>query len=454
MNREQKILRNMTEGPIVKPLVSFTIPLVWGNIFQLVYNATDSAIVGRFIGEDALAAVGTSTPLMNLAVLMISGGCMGASILMSSQYGSKDYDALNRQLSTTLWGGIFCSICCSFLMFFSAGWILRIIQVPESVLGDAKQYLQVIYLGLVFTFIYNYLANSLRALGDSKTPLLFLIISAIVNVMGDMFLVVILNKGVLGSAISTVISEGICCLCCAIYIFARVPMLRLGKKWFVFDRRLIKKTLAYGSTSAIQMAALQVGKIIIQLIVNTNGVNVIAAFAAVNRIDDFAFIPQQNIGHAMTTFLSQNRGAGKVDRIKKGFLCGMMLEAIYSVLLFFAFFFNSKGIMHIFVSKDATEVIHYGIEYLHFISFLYILPGITNGLQGFFRGLGDLKVTLLSTTTNMGVRIITLCLYMRFATFSFGGLVFSYAIGWIGMMFIQIPLLIKSLKEFEKGSVL
>lgn len=163
-------------------------------------------------------------------------------------------------------------------------------------------------MGLIFTFMYNFLANTMRALGDSKTPLYFLVTSAFLNIFGDLFFVVVLRWGVAGSAIATVCSEGLCCLLCGIYIKKKIPLLCLGKKWWVFDKSLLGKTVSYGSTSAMQQVCLQLGKLIIQSVVNTQGVAVMAAFTAVNRVDDFAYTPQQNIGHAMTTFLAQNQG--------------------------------------------------------------------------------------------------------------------------------------------------
>ena len=169
---------DMTQGKILLPLVSFTIPLVLGNLFQLTYNAADSVIVGKYVGEQALAAVGTSTPIMNIAILLISGMCMGASVLMSSQYGAKDYDTLSRQISTTMLAGCGFSVVFSLLMLLLANPVLRLIRVPETAIPEAAAYLRIIFMGLIFTFMYNFLANTMRALGDSKTPLYFLVTSA------------------------------------------------------------------------------------------------------------------------------------------------------------------------------------------------------------------------------------------------------------------------------------
>ena len=190
--------------------------------------------------------------------------------------------------------------------------------------------------------------------------------------------------GVAGSAISTVLSEASSCLFCALYIRKRVPLLCLGKRWFVFDKSLMKRTISYGSTSAMQQVCLQIGKTIIQTVVNTQGVSVMAAFTAVNRVDDFAYIPQQNIGHAMTTFIAQNKGAGKKERIRRGFQSGIGIELVYGLILLVLMYFGAEKIMGLFTSQEDAQVVALGRSYLHLVSWMYILPAITNGIQGIF----------------------------------------------------------------------
>ena len=320
--------KDLTTGKIMPILVNFTVPLVLGNLFQLTYNAVDSIIVGHFVGKEALAAVGICNPVSTLMILFLNGLCMGASILMGIQYGAKDYETLHRQISTTLLSGAVFSFFLTLVCVIFAVPILLLLQVDPSIMDMTVQYLRIIFLGLMFTFLYNFFSSTLRALGDSASPLYFLIISAILNIFGDLFFVIVLKAGSNGCAISTVLSEALCCLFCIIYIQKKVPILRLGKKWLVFDARLLKKTIAYGWASAMQQATVQMGKIAIQALVNTMGVSVAAAFAVVNRIDDFAITPEQNIAHAMTALMAQNKGAGKNDRMREGFRCGMILELV------------------------------------------------------------------------------------------------------------------------------
>ena len=319
--------------------------------------------------------------------------------------------------------------------------ILHLLQVDASIMEMTRQYLRIIFLGLMFTFLYNFFSSTLRALGDSASPLYFLIISAVLNIFGDLFFVIVLKAGSNGCAISTVLSEALCCLFCIIYIQKKVPILRLGKKWLVFDSRLLKKTIAYGWASAMQQATVQMGKIAIQALVNTMGVSVAAAFAVVNRIDDFAITPEQNIAHAMTALMAQNKGAGKNDRMREGFRCGMILEIVYGAAVMVICQVFAGELMALFVKDE--EVIGHGVIYLHLIAVMYILPAVTNAIQGFFRGIGDLKVTLMSSFTNMAVRVIAAAPMILLWNFGIEALPYSYLAGWVAMLLVETPLMIR-----------
>lgn len=432
---------DMTEGRIIPQLTGFTIPLVLGNLFQLTYNAADSVIVGKFVGDDALAAVGTAGPIMNMVILFISGMCMGAGILMSTQYGAKKYGQLERQVSTAMIGGIGFSIGVTVLLMIFARPLLGLLQVPQDIIGSAAVYLRIIFGGLIFTFIYNFFSNTLRALGDSRAPLFFLIISAFLNIVLDLSFVVALDWGVPGSAAATVLSEALCCLFCLGYIKRQVPLLCLGRKWGVFDRAVLGRTFSYGITSALQQMCVQLGKICVQTIVNVQGVEFIAAFTAINRVDDFAMMPQQNIAHASTTFMAQNRGAGKLRRMKQGFYCTILLEAVYTAVVLALVFVFSRQIMELFVGEDSGEVVSLGISYLKLISLMYVMPAATNIIQGFFRGLGDLKVTLISTILNMSARFLSAWIMIHILHGGFERLAWANFWGWVAMLLFQIPMI-------------
>lgn len=439
--------QNMTSGPITPQLVRFTVPLVLGNLFQLTYNAADSVIVGRLVGEDALAAVGTSNPLMTLAILFINGMCLGAGILVSTAFGAGDYGRLEKQVSTTaIAGGVF-SLAFSLLCILLATPLLQLMQVPAEVLPIASSYLRVVFAGLIFTFFYNFLAATLRALGDSQSALYFLMLSAVLNIFGDLFCIAVMGWGVEGAALSTVASEALCCLCCAVYIQIRVPVLRLGKKWLVFEPSLLRQTVSYGWTTAMQQGTVQLGKLAVQAVVNTMGVSAMAAFTAASRVDDFAYTPQQNIGHAMTTLMAQNRGAGNSDRVRKGFLAGMRIEAVYGLLIMAVCFFGADPIIRLFA--DDPEVVDLGVRFLRLVSLFYLFPSATNGIQGGFRGIGKLQITLNSSLLNMGGRVAAAALLVLVCKMDIEALPWSYGVGWVCMLVYELPLLFRLMKNKE-----
>ena len=437
--------KDLTAGKITPQLVRFTIPLVLGNLFQLTYNAVDSIIVGRFVGKEALAAVGICNPILTLFILFLNGLCMGASILMGNQFGAKDYDKLHKQISTTMISGFLFSVILSVICIMFAHPILNIMRVDPSIMSMTINYLRIIFAGLIFTFMYNCFASTLRALGDSQSPLYFLITSAVINIIGDLFFVLFLDWGSEGCAIATVLSEALSCLLCIIYIQKKVPVLQLGKKWLVFDKSLLGKTISYGWASAMQQATVQLGKLGIQAIVNSMGVAIAAAFAVVNRIDDFAYTPEQNIGHAMTALMAQSKGAGKKDRLKEAFKSGLKIEFIYGVLIFLVCFLLANPLMRLFTNDP--DVIKHGVTYLRLISVMYLLPAATNGIQGYFRGIGDLKITLISSFVNMGVRVAVAAILVFLFSLQIEALPYSYLAGWIGMLVAELPLLIRSYKN-------
>ena len=433
--------RNLTEGKITPILISFTIPLVLGNIFQMTYNAVDSIIVGRFVGKEALAAVGVCNPIMTMMLLFMNGLCIGAGILMGNQYGAGDFETLHRQISTTLIAGIIFAGTISVLGAVFSPQILKLLRIDSSILQITSQYLRIIMLGMIFTFIYNFYSAVFRALGDSKTPLLFLIISSLINILGDLFFVIVLRLGSLGCALATVFSEFLCSLACAIYVQKKIDFLRMNRKWFVFDKKLLKKTVSYGWVSAMQQAVPPLGKIFMQSAVNTMGVSVIAAFAAASRIDDFCYTPEQNIAHAMTAFMAQNKGAGKTDRMKAGFREGMILEFVYGFFVLLIGFFGAERLMGLFSTDPA--VVSEGVKYMHIIAFAYLLPAATNGIQGFFRGIGDLKVTLISSSVNVVVRCLLIYPFLKYVYNGIEAFPIVYVIGWICMLIAELPLLVK-----------
>jgi len=435
----------MTSGNISKHLIKFAVPLVLGNLFQLTYNAADSIIVGKFVGTKALAAVGTANPIMNIIIFLIVGICMGASVLMSEYFGANDIKKFKREVSTTMIAGFIFTIIIILICVLLTEPILRLIQTPEEIIGDAAIYLRIIFFGLIFTFLYNVYSSTLRSIGDSKSPLIFLIISAILNVVMDIIFVVYFKMGVAGAGIATVIAEMFSSIFCIIYVYKKVPMLHFSKDEIIIDKVLLKTTIKYSSVTAMQQTCLYVGKVLVQAAVNPLGVYAIATFNAVNRVDDFAFIPQQSISNGMTVFLAQNRGAKRYERIKKGLWTGLKIETLYWCIIVGLVYFGANNLMNLFVPNEGSKVIELGVMYLKLMAFFYLLPTWTNGIQGYFRGMGQLKVTLMSTFLQMFGRVAFA--YLLAPKLGIVGIALSCFAGWIIMLSYEVPVLIKHRKN-------
>ncbi len=428
---------NMTEGNITKHLVRYSVPLILGNLFQLTYNAVDSIIAGRFIGKQALAAEGTASPVMNIVILGISGICMGASVLMSEFYGAGQHDKLKREMSTTVIFGCYFSVIVAILGAFFSRPLLSALNVPDEILGMASTYLSIIFLGAPFTYFYNAVSAALKSVGDSKTPLKFLAFSSILNAVLDLIFIGGLGFGIVCSAITTVIAEAASAILCIIYVYRKIPMLQLGKGEFTMDRLLLRQTLRYGSVTALQQSCQPVGKLLIQGAINPLGVDLIAAFNAVNRIDDYAFTPEQSISHGITTFVAQNRGAGKRERIRKGFCHGLRLEFLYWVCIGLIITLFKKPLMGLFVTAGNEGIVKLGSSYLALMAVFYIFPAFTNGIQGFFRGMGNMSITLLGTFVQTVLRVVFV--YLLAPGIGMQGVAYACAIGWSVMLLVEIP---------------
>lgn len=436
---------SMVHGSAAKHILLFTIPTVFGNLFQLAYSTLDAVILGHFAGKNALAAVGTANPMTNIATFLIVGICMGASVLMSEFYGANKLTTLRHEISTTIITGFCFTAVISVLGFLLARPLLQMIATPPEILGDAQMYLRIIFAGLIFTFLYNVYASSLRSIGDSVTPIIFLIISVVLNGILDVLFVAGFHWGIIGTAAATVIAQAVSCIFCIVYAYYKVSLFRFSRKDWVIDRYLLGRTLSYSWASAMQQTCLYIGKVFVQGAVNPLGVDSIATFNAVNRVDDFALVPQQSISHSMTVFIAQNRGAKKSRRIHSGFWNGILFELFYWLILGTGVFLFSPQIMGIFVTEGEQSVIALGISYLKTMAIFYFLPGVTNGFQGYFRGMGKMQVTLGATLIQITVRVI--CSYFFAERFGITGVAYACVIGWLFMVVYEVILYIKSIKH-------
>ncbi len=437
---------DMTRGSVHRHLLGYAIPLVLGNLFQLMYNVVDTMIAGRFIGKEALAAAGTASPVMNLVIMGISGLCIGMGVLMSEFFGAQDYTKLRVEMASMLHFGLYFSLAVAAVGFVSAELILRLIRVPQTLMPMAGKYLRIIFLGTPFTYFYNALASSLKSMGDSAAPLRFLIISTVLNAALDVILIGFLGFGIVCSAVTTVIAQAVSALLAAWHVFRRVPLLHPARREWRIDRALLGKTLRFGSITALQQATQPIAKLLIQGAVNPLGVEVIAAYNAAERVDDFALLPERSLGVALTTFIAQNRGAQKSERLKDGFRAGMALEMGYGLLICMVLFVFNEPLMRLFGSgSDADALVLYGGSYLKTMAVFYLFPALTNGVQGFFRGMGNARMTLVCTALQSTLR--TIFTYLLTPSMGIRGIAFACAIGWTGMLVYEIPLSIRAIRD-------
>lgn len=436
----------MTKGSALEHLGKYAIPLLLGNWFQMGYNAVDSIIVGRFIGKGALAAVGIASPVMNLVILAITGLCLGSGVLMSEFFGGKDWKQLRSQFATTLLSGAVLSCMVAALGIIFVYPVLGLLAVPDEIMDLTATYLRITFVGAPFTFFYNALSAALKSVGDSKTPLKFLMFASILNGVLDLIFIGGLGFGIVCSGTTTVIAEAVSAVLAGIYLVKNIPELCPRRGEWRIERSLLARTAGYGGVTALQQAVQPIGKLLIQGQVNALGVDAIAAFNAVTRVDDFAFTPEQSIAQAITTYIAQNRGAHKENRIRYGLKVGMSLEAAYWILVGGITLLFKEQIVSLFVTGENVQgVVQMGTEYLTWMALFYLWPAMTNGVQGFFRGMGKLKITLLGTSIQTGIRV--LFTYLLAPKLGIVGIAFACMAGWSVMLLVEVPLCIRQLRK-------
>lgn len=425
------MVMDMKKGNPTKLILNFAFPMLIGNIFQQVYNMVDSIVVGRFVGKNALAAVGSSFSLMNFITLLIIGLCMGSSIVISQYFGAEDYEGLKRVVSTSFIFMFIFTVLLSILTFLFAKPLLMLIKTPVEILEDSTSYLQIVFAGLIFTFLYNASASLLRALGDSKTSLYFLVIACIINIVLDLVFVLNFKMGVPGVAYATVIAQAVASILSLIYAFSKVPILRMKKKEFVFDRTIFPVIAKYSFLTSIQQSIMSIGMVAVQGLVNTFGADVIAAFTAAGKIDSLAYLPVQDFGNAFSTYVAQNVGAGKKERVHEGVKSAVKIIIIFCIISSILILMSSEYLMKIFVDSSEVKVIATGIEYISVVGIFYMLIGFLFMFYGFFRGVGNLTMSVVLTIVSLGTRVLMAYSLSSISYIGQKGIWWSIPIGWI-----------------------
>ncbi len=425
----------MTEGNILRQLIGFSVPLILGNLFQLSYNMVDTIVIGRFVGSEALSAVGTCDQIMTLLILGVSGVCVGASVLMGNFFGAGDEDRLLEEMKTTVSLGLLFSFVILAAGFPLAEPIFQLMHVQPEALPHARVYMQVIFAGMPFTCLYNIYAAALRSVGDSGTPVRYLILATVINMVLDLIFVALLHLGAFGAGLATLLAQAVSAVLCILYVSRHVPLLHFPLRSLRINRALARKTLSYGGLTALQQCGQPIGNIIIQGSVNTLGVTAAAAFSAARKIEDIGLLPGRSISSAITAFIAQNVGARNPERTERGFRVSFLLEVAAGLLVSAIVLLLRAPLMSVF-SADAGMIAE-GIRYFSIIGFCYILPCLTNGYQGYLRGTGHMLTSLLGTLTQISVRVIVTLLCVP--VMGIPGVGLACVAGWSAMLLWQIP---------------
>lgn len=423
--------RDMTQGNITRHLLTYAVPLMFANLLQQLYQTVDSIIVGQYNGKEALAAIGAAGPIMNILIFMIVGLSLGASILMSEYFGAKNYDALKTEMATSLVSGFILTAALSLLAFAGSGLFIKLTRTPPAIAPMAAEYLRVISLGLIFTFFYNILSAGLRAIGDSRAPLCVLLITTALHVLLAFYMVGTLGMGVRGAAFATVISQAVSSLLLFIYINIRVPNLRLALPELHINKDFLKKTIDFSSVSALQQTVLYIGRLLVQSGINTLGVDAVAAFNAVSIIDSYILAPGDSLAASVTTFTAQNKGGKQYKRIPAGLKTVIIMAEAYTIIISILVLAGKYQLLFIFLKPVETEAIRLGILYIVPMACFYFISGINNSFQGYFRGIGNLRVTLIATIIQIPIRVILT--YSLLGRFGIQAVVIGTAIGWLCM---------------------
>lgn len=434
-DNENKQINTMTEGNAFKIILAFAFPMLIGNVFQQLYNMVDSIVVGNYVGKIALAAVGTGFPIIFLMSALFIGIGIGATILISQFIGAGDIDNVRKTSQTIYTAMILSAIPISIIGIVFCQPILLLINTPPNVLPMAKQYMVVIFAGMIGSFGFNINAGILQGFGDSKSSLLFLAIATVINIVLDLLFVIVFNWGVRGVAIATIIAQASSWVFGMIYMKRKYEILNFQITKFYFDKEIFKKILKLGLPTGIQQALFSVGIMSMQSIVNGYGSDFMAGFNAANKIDTFAFMPIQSFANAVTTFTGQNIGAGRLDRVHKGTVAAITMSLIISALALVVIPLG-PFILKMFSSDPA--VIDAGMIYLSNVMPLFLLLAIVFTLNAVIRGAGESVIPMIGSLISIWLGRIPAAYYIA-ANIGKEYLFYSYGVGWVLWLLISGP---------------
>ena len=395
----------LTQGPVIKTMIRFAVPMILGNLLQQCYNIADTLIVGQFLGAGALAAVGSAFSLMTFLTSIVLGLAMGSGTVFSIRFGQKDDKGLKECIlaSFVLLGIV--TIVVNIMVFAGIDWIIAVLSTPAELVTMMREYLIVIFAGLLGIFLYNFFASLLRSLGNSMVPLIFLAISAVLNIVLDLWFVAGLNRGVAGAAEATVISQYVSGIGIAMYTWIKHPELLRFRRGVRLRLSRVKEITSFSALTCLQQSIMNLGILAVQGLVNSFGTTVMAAFAAGVKIDAFAYLPVQDFGNAFSIFTAQNYGARQTERIQKGIRASFIISMGFGLFISLCVFLFAEPLMRIFIDAGETAVIAEGVRYLRIEGAFYCLIAALFLLYGLYRALARPGMSVVLTIVSLGTRV-------------------------------------------------
>ena len=422
--------RDLTRGPVTKGMLLFALPMILGNLLQQFYNVADTLIVGQFLGATALAAVGSSYTLMTFLTSILLGMCMGSGAVFSIRFGEGDQARLKNSLSLSFLMIAAFTVVMNLAVFLLIDPMMGLLQVPEEVYPLMRSYLWVIFWGIGGTFLYNYFACLLRAIGNSATPLLFLGVSAVLNIALDLVFVVVVPWGVAGAAFATSLSQWVSGLGLLAFTLAKMPQLRPSRQDVRWEKDRVLEIARFSLLTCVQQSVMNFGILMVQGLVNSFGTVVMAAFAAAVKIDSFAYMPVQDFGNAFSTFIAQNYGAKRMDRVGRGIKSAAVSSVVFALLISVLVFVFAKPLLLLFVKPEETEILAVGVQYLRIEGAFYFGIGILFLLYGLYRAIERPGMSLVLTVISLGTRVALAYILSAIPAIGVVGIWWSVPIGW------------------------
>lgn len=423
--------KNLTEGKILKTMLMFALPMILGNLLQQIYNIADTMVVGRFLGAEALAAVGSAYTLMTFLTSVLIGLCMGSGAVFSIAYGAGNEQELKKSIWVSFIFVGFVTIVMNIFVFVWTDPVLKLLQIPKEVYPLMETYIRIIFLGIVFVFLYNFFASLLRAMGNSVVPLWFLAASSVLNIILDLWFVAGLGKGVEGAAAATVIAQIAAGIGIAVYTLWKVPSLRMEKKYMHMEKSILNRVMQYSVLTCAQQSVMNFGILMIQGLVNSFGTIIMAAFAVAVKIDTLAYMPAQEFGNAFSLFISQNYGAKKYHRIQKASGMAVKVSVGFCLVISLIVWIFAAPLVKIFLADPQPAIVSAGVDYLHIEGAFYWGIGCLFLLYGLYRGIERPAMSLILTVISLGTRVVLAYVLAPMPQFGVNAIWWAIPIGWI-----------------------